>query len=55
MIEESFLPRWLELTLSQILAVLKIKGKNLPKVSIGDSENLKVGDWVVAIGSPFLI
>ena len=35
------------------LAVLKISGKNLPKVSIGDSENLKVGDWVVAIGSPF--
>ena len=35
------------------LAVLKIKGKNLPKVTIGDSENLKVGDWVVAIGSPF--
>ena len=35
------------------LAVLKIKGKNLPKVAIGDSENLKVGDWVVAIGSPF--
>ena len=35
------------------LAVLKIRGKNLPKVSIGDSENLKVGDWVVAIGSPF--
>ena len=35
------------------LAVLKISGKNLPKVSIGNSENLKVGDWVVAIGSPF--
>jgi len=35
------------------LAVLKISGKNLPKVLIGDSENLKVGDWVVAIGSPF--
>jgi len=35
------------------LAVLKISGKNLPKVSIGDSENLRVGDWVVAIGSPF--
>ena len=31
------------------LAVLKIQGKNLPKVSIGDSESLKVGDWVVAI------
>ena len=35
------------------LAVLKIDGKNLPKVSIGKSESLKVGDWVVAIGSPF--
>jgi|TARA_B110000014_G_scaffold259293_1_gene246849 serine protease Do len=35
------------------LAVLKISGKNLPKVSIGDSEKLRVGDWVVAIGSPF--
>ena len=35
------------------LAVLKIKGKNLPRVSIGNSETLKVGDWVVAIGSPF--
>ncbi len=35
------------------LAVLKINGKNLPKVLIGDSESLKVGDWVVAIGSPF--
>lgn len=35
------------------LAVLKINGKKLPKVSIGNSEDLKVGDWVVAIGSPF--
>ena len=35
------------------LAVLKIKGKKLPTVLIGDSENLQVGDWVVAIGSPF--
>ena len=35
------------------LAVLKIKGKNLPTIAIGDSAKLKVGDWVVAIGSPF--
>ena len=35
------------------LAILKIDGKNLPKVVIGDSDNLRVGDWVVAIGSPF--
>lgn len=35
------------------LAVLKIDGKSLPKVRIGKSEDVKVGDWVVAIGSPF--
>ena len=35
------------------LAVLKIDGKSLPKVKIGKSEEVKVGDWVVAIGSPF--
>ena len=35
------------------LAVLKIKGKNLPTLAIGDSSKLKVGDGVVAIGSPF--
>lgn len=36
------------------LAVLQIKApKDLPKASLGNSENLKVGDWVVAIGNPF--
>ena len=36
------------------LAVLKIETKKpLPAASLGDSENLKVGDWVVAIGNPF--
>ena len=35
------------------LAVLKVKGKNLPSVNVGDSDALKVGDWVIAIGSPF--
>ena len=36
------------------LAVLKIKApKDLPKAALGNSENLKVGDWVVAIGNPF--
>ncbi len=35
------------------LAVLKIDGKSLPKVKIGKSEDVRVGDWVVAIGSPF--
>ena len=35
------------------LAVLEVKGKNLPTVNVGDSDALKVGDWVIAIGSPF--
>jgi serine protease Do len=36
------------------LAVLKIEsGKPLPAAAMGDSEQVKVGDWVVAIGNPF--
>jgi len=35
------------------LALLVVEGKDLPKVETGNSDNLKVGDWVVAIGSPF--
>ncbi len=36
------------------LAVLKVKSdKPLPYVSFGDSEKLRVGDWVMAIGNPF--
>lgn len=36
------------------LAVLKITaGRDLPVVKMGDSEKAEVGDWVLAIGSPF--
>jgi serine protease Do len=35
------------------IALLKITATNLPVVSIGDSKNVKAGQWVVAIGSPF--
>lgn len=35
------------------VAVLKISATDLPVVSIGDSSKLEVGEWVVAIGSPF--
>jgi serine protease Do len=36
------------------LAVLKIEaGKELPSVKLGDSDKAEVGDWVLAIGSPF--
>lgn len=35
------------------LAVLKIEATNLPKIKFGNSRNLKVGEWVLAIGNPF--
>lgn len=35
------------------IAVIKIDKSNLPAAPIGDSDNLEVGEWVLAIGNPF--
>jgi len=35
------------------LAVLKIDGQNLPAITIGNSDQVDVGEWVLAIGNPF--
>ncbi|MDR0542103.1 MAG: trypsin-like peptidase domain-containing protein [Dysgonamonadaceae bacterium] len=35
------------------IALLKIDGKNLPVIPFGDSDALKVGEWVLAVGNPF--
>jgi len=35
------------------VALVKIEGGNLPRLTIGDSSKLRVGEWVIAIGSPF--
>lgn len=35
------------------VALLKVEGKGLPVVRTGKSRDLKVGEWVLAIGSPF--
>ncbi|CAH2796598.1 MAG: HtrA protease/chaperone protein [uncultured Paraburkholderia sp.] len=35
------------------VAVVKISAANLPTITIGDSNKVRVGEWVVAIGSPF--
>ena len=35
------------------VALVKIEASNLPKVTLGNPDMLKVGEWVVAIGSPF--
>lgn len=35
------------------VALLKIDGNNLPRLVIGDSDKIRAGEWVLAIGSPF--
>lgn len=35
------------------LALIKVNAKNLPTLPIGDSDKLKVGEWVLAVGNPF--
>jgi serine protease Do len=35
------------------VAVIRVEEKNLPYLPLGDSEAVRVGDWVVAIGNPF--
>lgn len=35
------------------VALVKIEGSNLPRLNFGDSNKVRVGEWVIAIGSPF--
>lgn len=35
------------------LAVIKVKGKNLPTAILGNSDEIQVGNWVLAVGNPF--
>lgn len=35
------------------LALVKIEGKDFPTIPVGDSDALKVGEWVLAVGNPF--
>lgn len=35
------------------IAIIKIEGKDFPFLTLGDSDSLDIGEWVVAIGSPF--
>jgi serine protease Do len=38
---------------SSDIALLKIKAENLPFIKYGDSDQLKLGEWVLAVGNPF--
>lgn len=35
------------------LALLKIEGSNLPHITLGNSDNVEIGEWVIAVGNPF--
>lgn len=35
------------------VALVKIEGSNLPRLTMGDPNKIRVGEWVIAIGSPF--
>ncbi|POY37111.1 serine protease [Solitalea longa] len=35
------------------LALIKVEGKDLPFIKYGNSDNVKVGEWVLAVGNPF--
>lgn len=35
------------------VALLKVKAENLPYIKYGDSDQLKLGEWVLAVGNPF--
>jgi serine protease Do len=35
------------------IAIIQVEAKGLPRVALGDSDAMRVGDWVMAIGTPF--
>lgn len=48
-----FIGRIIGVDPSTDLALVKIEGEDLPTLPVGDSEALKVGEWVLAVGNPF--
>jgi len=51
--QRSFVAKLIGQDVSTDLALLKIEGKDFPKMDLGDSDALKLGEWVLAVGNPF--
>ncbi|UCH79187.1 MAG: trypsin-like peptidase domain-containing protein [Candidatus Coatesbacteria bacterium] len=49
----TFPATWVGSDYEHDIAVLKIEGEDLPHVELGDSSNLMIGEWAIAIGNPF--
>jgi S1-C subfamily serine protease len=45
--------KWIGSDYERDVAVLKIEGSNFPYVELGDSSDLMIGEWAIAIGNPF--
>lgn len=50
---KSYKAQIVELDSESDIAVLKIEGNGLPTVTFGDSDNIQIGQWVIALGNPF--
>jgi Do/DeqQ family serine protease len=48
-----FIAKVIGLDPSTDIALVKIEGKDFPTIPFGDSDKLKVGEWVLAVGNPF--
>ena len=51
--KREFIAKLLGLDKRTDIAVVKIEARDLPKLPLGDSSRVRVGEWVLAIGSPF--
>ena len=51
--KRSFKAKLIGTDTSTDIALLKIDGSNLPNIPFGNSDDLKVGEWVLAVGNPF--
>ena len=53
MINDNFKPASIGSDPTTDLAVIKIPAKNLPAAVMGNSDQVQVGEWVMAVGNPF--
>lgn len=51
--DRTFQAKWLGSDYEHDVAVLKIEGSNFPYIELGDSSDLMIGEWAIAIGNPF--
>jgi serine protease Do len=51
--DRTFQAKWLGSDYERDVAVLKIEGADFPYIELGDSSDLMIGEWAIAIGNPF--